>query len=96
MPEYLADATAGMKKEPADFTAMKTELADKIDTLGRVIRVLEHEMAKNAAAFTRVNTHSRSGLLTVLKKKKFWKIQKYSLRLMRSPSWTLRVPAERK
>ena len=59
----LADATTGMKKEPADFTATKTELADKIDTLGRIIRVLEHEMAKNAAAFTRVNTHSRSGLL---------------------------------
>ena len=41
-----------MKKEAADFTAMKTELADKIDTLGRVIRVLEHEMAKNPAAST--------------------------------------------
>ena len=50
--KYLADATTGMKKEPADFTATKTELADKIDTLGRVIRVLEHEMAKNPAAST--------------------------------------------
>ena len=51
----MADATASMKKEAADFTAMEKELADKIDTLERVIRVLEQEMARNPAAFARAD-----------------------------------------
>ena len=40
---------------------MEKELADKIDTLERVMRVPEQEMARNPAAFARVDTKNMAG-----------------------------------
>jgi len=62
----LKSATEVREKETADFAANEAELMDVVDTLGRAIKVIEREMAKNPAAFAQTDVSSVSALVKSL------------------------------
>ena len=56
----ITNAVALRAKETKDSSASEAELLDVIDTLQRVIRILQEEMAKNPAYLQKMtDTHSR-------------------------------------
>jgi chromosome segregation ATPase len=62
----LKAATTIRKSESTNFAKDEAELVDAIDTLGRAIKIIEREMAKNPAAFAQMDTSNVNGLVKAL------------------------------
>ena len=63
----IADAVAVREKETKDSSASEAEILDVVDTLQRVIRILQEEMTKNPAYLLKMaDTHNMNRVFTTI------------------------------